>query len=312
MNSISYFKNFNMGRELEICGEFIYESAREMYALRNLYEHFNINKILYSGSVGIERLQKILLSMFLFNSEEDIKNAPDCFREHNHLALNDRIKKTVPTLDIKRNHIRLLELFQDYYNNHRYGEFRLAYSSNDLIRTFLAFFSKVNGREYQIYAILSPGELLSLKKQYINYIGEIGHIYFELIQKRATELGIFTTELSYTSNAYKVFVTLEDEKLIDVIHLESMAIKELIVYLSKKGLNSNIGMIMRSIKPINLDSAMINDYLVDITRLRASADLTDVVYSHYSDYESAKEKYERLNLVDLIGDPNVLLDDDPD
>ena len=37
MNSISYFKNFNMGKELEICGEFIYESAREMYALRNLY-----------------------------------------------------------------------------------------------------------------------------------------------------------------------------------------------------------------------------------------------------------------------------------
>lgn len=312
MNSISYFKNFNMGKELEICGEFIYESAREMYALRNLYEHFNINKILYSGSVRIERLQKILLSMFLFDSEDDIKNAPKCFREHNHIALNDKIKQTVPSLTLKKNHVHLLELFQDYYNNHRYGEFRPNYSSDDLLRTFFTFFSRISKTEYELYAILAPRELVTLKKQYINLIGEISHIYFNLIQKRATELGIFTTELSYTSNAYKVFVTLEDEKLIDMIQFESLSIKELIVYLSKEGMNANIGMITRSITPIDFDPAMINEYLVDITRLRASTDLTDMVYSHYSDYESNKEKYERLNLVDLIGDPDVLLADDQD
>ena len=67
MGEVNYFKNFNMGREIEIAGEFIYESMREMYSLKSFSEHFKINKILYNGAVGIERLQKILLCMFLIN-----------------------------------------------------------------------------------------------------------------------------------------------------------------------------------------------------------------------------------------------------
>ena len=56
MSLIEYYKNFNMGRELETAGEFIYESMREMYTLKSFYNHYQINKILYSGAIGIERL----------------------------------------------------------------------------------------------------------------------------------------------------------------------------------------------------------------------------------------------------------------
>lgn len=45
MGEVNYFKNFNMGREIEIAGEFIYESMREMYSLKSFSEHFKINKI---------------------------------------------------------------------------------------------------------------------------------------------------------------------------------------------------------------------------------------------------------------------------
>ena len=54
MDKLTYFKNFNMGRELKICGDFLYESMRAMYSFRSFHEHFAINKILYFGSVGIE------------------------------------------------------------------------------------------------------------------------------------------------------------------------------------------------------------------------------------------------------------------
>lgn len=66
MNSISYFKNFNMGRELEICGEFIYESAREMYALRNLYEHFNIFYIFIILTIDLVYAKKLRFTNLSF------------------------------------------------------------------------------------------------------------------------------------------------------------------------------------------------------------------------------------------------------
>jgi hypothetical protein len=53
------FKSLNMGRELEIAGEFIYDSAKEAMSIRGLNNTYEINIILYTGAVGIERLQKI-------------------------------------------------------------------------------------------------------------------------------------------------------------------------------------------------------------------------------------------------------------
>ncbi len=54
------FKSINMGRELEIAGEFIYDSARKMMAITGLHNQYEINSILYTGAVGIERLQKYI------------------------------------------------------------------------------------------------------------------------------------------------------------------------------------------------------------------------------------------------------------
>lgn len=52
------FKSLNMGRELEIAGEFIYDSAKKAMSINGLNDTYEINIILYTGAVGIERLQK--------------------------------------------------------------------------------------------------------------------------------------------------------------------------------------------------------------------------------------------------------------
>jgi len=119
MGEVNYFKNFNMGREIEIAGEFIYESMREMYSLKSFSEHFKINKILYNGAVGIERLQKILLCMFLINQTKDFDDLPKSLKAHKHIALHELIKKSVPDYKLKSNKIKLLEVFQDYSNQRR-------------------------------------------------------------------------------------------------------------------------------------------------------------------------------------------------
>ena len=100
--AVNYFKNFNMGREIEIAGEFIYESMREMYSLKSFDEHIRVNKVLYNASVGTERLQKILLFMFLVNQTSDFDHLPKSLKEHKHLALHELIKNQFRDINLTK------------------------------------------------------------------------------------------------------------------------------------------------------------------------------------------------------------------
>ena len=86
------FKSINMGRELEISGEFIYESAKKTMSITGLNNQYEINIILYTGAVGIERLQKIYLCLVLQNPT-DKESVPKCLIEHNHHELEKEIRE---------------------------------------------------------------------------------------------------------------------------------------------------------------------------------------------------------------------------
>ena len=86
------FKSINMGRELEISGEFIYESAKKTMSITGLNNQYEINIILYTGAVGIERLQKIYLCLVQQNPN-DKYSVPKCLMGHNHLELEKEIEK---------------------------------------------------------------------------------------------------------------------------------------------------------------------------------------------------------------------------
>ena len=307
MDKLTYFKNFNMGRELEICGDFLYESMRAMYSFRSFHEHFTINKILYFGSVGIERLQKIILCLYNFNTEESFDSAPKYMHEHNHSTLHDQIKKSVSDLIIKKELLCTFQLFQEYYNNHRYGEFELNYSSDQLVSLFANYLSNITGKKFDAKEPINPCDFELMKKLYINHLGKIATEYFKIIKNKSNELNIYTTELYSDSNAYKVFYCLE-EKMYENIRFESIAFKELIVYLSKIGSKANIKKISRSLKKIHFDPAMINDYLTELSVFKSSSMLTDEVYEFYNQLETEKKRKDRKELVDLIGNPFVVLD----
>ena len=132
---------------------------------------------------------------------------------------------------------------------------------------------------------------------YIDYLGEISYNYYKLIEEKATKLGIYTTELSYPSNAIKLFYSQNTDEIYESIRLESIAVKELIVFLSTTKSHSGIKKIIAKIKPLKLDINMANDYLEDITCFRASDDLTDMVCELYNDIEDGKEKWEEKNLL---------------
>ena len=57
--------------------------------LNNTYE---INFILYTGAVGIERLQKIYLCL-VAQDPTDISSMPKCLKQHNHIELQREVNK---------------------------------------------------------------------------------------------------------------------------------------------------------------------------------------------------------------------------
>ena len=68
------YKNFNMGTELDISGEFIFDGINVLNQMKSINDHASLFSFLYHTAVGIERLQKIIIALFeavdLDNHEE--------------------------------------------------------------------------------------------------------------------------------------------------------------------------------------------------------------------------------------------------
>ena len=176
------FKSINMGRELEISGEFIYESAKKTMSITGLNNQYEINIILYTGAVGIERLQKIYLCLVLQNPT-DKESVPKCLIGHNHLELEKEIEKYT-TEQLSKNGRSLLGVFSNYYNNYRYANYIPGKNSSELRKLFISFLKKQNGK----FNFDEPCALIQFevfKRFYINELGKLASYYFELIEDKA-------------------------------------------------------------------------------------------------------------------------------
>lgn len=182
IDNIWIFKNFSMGHELDIAGEFIYESAKRMMGIQSFHNEFEINSILYNGAVGIERLQKILLCLYCIEKEDDLSHPIKCLLEHNHNDLQSKIQDYI-NCGFNGNHNCLLDVFRDYYNDYRYGNYMINRKS-DIINLLERVFKRKNKK-------LNADELLCLYdieeyiQFFINLLGQIARTYYNLISARA-------------------------------------------------------------------------------------------------------------------------------
>ena len=67
MDDSWFYKNFNMVKELDIAGEFIYNGITELNGMDVIRDNASTFFTLYTISVGIERLQKIILVLWKFD-----------------------------------------------------------------------------------------------------------------------------------------------------------------------------------------------------------------------------------------------------
>ena len=305
MTKIEYFKNFNMGKELQNAGEFVFESASKMYGLVSFYDDHIINLILYNGSVGIERLQKILICLYI-DTFDDLKIKQDSqLLKHNHGELQRKLveKKIIQKLSKCDN--SLLELFGTYYNKYRYKEYSITddNSINDLFCNYLNKYCEEKCGENIRLTICQKDKI---KKFYINTIGKLAKQYFDLIEKKARDLNLYTYEILPESNAATVYWIQND--LYDEFDFNSRSIKELLLFLVKSNNIGGIKKLMNELNPLDIDSAMINEYLYDLVSNRQMLSLKESISELYNNIDNAELK-NRVKIIDLIGDPDCYLND---
>ena len=119
MQPTQYWKNFNLGGELNIAGSFLYNSIFHLSGMRNFHRDFECFEVLYNASVGIERLQKISIILLDHNDSVDQEEFENNLITHDHVKLIQRIKNLLE-LKLAPDHNNLLTLLKDFYKINRY------------------------------------------------------------------------------------------------------------------------------------------------------------------------------------------------
>ena len=293
INEIWDFKSINMAHELGIAGEFIYDSARKAMALRNLYNDYELNSILYNGAVGIERLQKIYLCLSIPNPM-DKSTVPECLKKHNHNELEKHVKEYSGKC-ISANGRSLLGLFS-------------GYNSKILKSLFIGFLKKQNGK-FDFVELCTAVQFEPFKRYYINELGKTANYYYSLIDEKAREIGTYTYELDSYSNASRVFWSTQRRSLYKQLILEQEAVKELLIHLYKDHGDSGVLKLFNEMHSLEFDDALINDYLADLCEGNVNDSLIDWIDDLHEEIEDNDERKERHELLSLIGNVSVLFDD---
>lgn len=307
MDKIWNYKNFNMVNELDIAGEFIYDGIQVLNQMKSISSGASIFSFLYHVSVGIERLQKIIIVLFEDITLENYKDFEESLISHSHGYLHERISKKV-NLDLNSRENEFLTLLCAFYNHSRYNRFNLNASINhekELLEQYILKY--VN--EKSISRSISSCDILvnnKIKDLFGKVVGRISSKYYKVLRDVADEKGTYTYELRSDSKAEKIFLSnAEKESLIDLKITETIAFKELLVFMSNTKARNPFLRFFKKIPPLKFDLALVNEYLMEVSKGEMPQGLIDEVECIYEENAYGRERIEQIN---LIGDCYVMFE----
>lgn len=302
------YKNFNMVTELDIAGEFIYDGIHTLNQMKAVNEEASLFSFLYHTAVGIERLQKIIIVLFEVVKPEQQEEFEKSLITHSHTSLHERIKK-LTKIDFNARENRFLHMLTSFYNSARYDRFNLNSQfakEQQLFSDYLVEHVGADKIEYDIFytkvILLTP----QIKEILGRIIGTISKKYYELVRKGCEQAGTFTYELRTDSKAEKVFrSTYKKNSLQEQKVTEKLALKELLVCFRKSKEKSPLMYYIDSIEPLEMDLALFNEYISEISDGIIPQGLVDEVEELYKEKNYYRQRRES---VDAIGNPNVDFD----
>lgn len=296
-----------MGTELDIAGEFIYDGIHILNQLHNIDEPVKVFSFLYHTSVGLERLQKIILVLFEDEITEDIEGFEKSLITHSHIELSKRIKDETDVKMNKREN-EFLTLIADFYKSARYNRFNISGEEKNEIELIQDYILKYIHEEKIERHFITNGINITgdIKTLFGRVIGNITKKYYELVREGCKLNNTYTYELRVDSKAEKIlYSNTKKNSLYDQKLNESIVLKEYLVYLRNTTDNSSFLRFMNDITPLELENAFVNDYIDSLCKGDVSQVLIDEV-EHL--YQENSYSIDRLNMIDLIGKSNILWD----
>jgi hypothetical protein len=292
-NPIKFWKNFRLGTELHISGSLIYNALYSFDQIEYFRHEHEVFEFLYNLSIGLERLEKIVVILTEHDEEIDQEEFERTLITHNHLELLNRIKKR-HTINLGKQHIKLLQFIGDFYRSTRYSRYNLnsVYTKNQDLHGFVNFLKE----ELQVTEEEGMNPMVAngprVRKFIGKLVGKISTELYDLIHKETARLNIYTHEILTYSKSYKIFLakefTFEKER-----HLQ----REILVLLQSGQLDDGMTRFIKSIDPLPLENYSSAEYIRFLMDIRNNSDIVDEMESILEDEPMTKERLEQVSLI---------------
>ena len=298
-------KNFDLNKELATASAFLSDGLAKIDRIKSLSDTANVFMALYCISVGIERLEKVILIL----THEDLGNGYKKFeksiKKHYHAAFMDLIYGKLPSFRLHEDEYAFLTLLSDFYGASRYDRMNMT-SEHDMETMLLVQYLE----EFCPKGITrgtSGGFVINCEA--ISYLHDttrsVASLLYRQIEHSSASNGTFTYEVDWTSDSSGVLAPdtyLDKENTVRMSN--GIAFKELLIYLRNTKDRNAFLRFMDSFNPLLLDPGLVNDYISDAVSGSFSA-LFDEVSQCYADLEDGKE---RAEMISCIGNPHCLFD----
>ena len=307
MDKIWNYKNFNMVNELDIAGEFIYDGIQTLNQMDVISDGASIFSFLYHVAVGIERLQKILIVLFEDITFDNYEKFEKSIKIHRHNKLHERISNAQKiTFDSRENDF--LDLLTTFYKESRYNRFNLNSpycQEKELIEKYITKYLDENDIKRSVFSseIIVNHEVREL---FGSVIGKISTEYYKALRDIAGKKCTYTYELRSDSKAQKVFFSSCVENSLQEMKItETIALKEFLVFLKNSKESTPFTRFLKTIQPLEMDIALINEYIMEISKGTIPQALVDEVEYLYEENGYGKDRIEQIS---LIGNPQVMFE----
>ncbi|EMX5214621.1 hypothetical protein INF40_02620 [Escherichia sp. DSM 109009] len=302
MKSHVFWQNFELGIELDIAGTFIYDGLNALHEMENFHYESEIFNLLYNISVGVERFLKVAIILIEFNEKTDIEGFEvfeGKLKTHNHSSLLARIKNSerINLSQVHHDFISLLNEFYDLYRYDRYDRYslntiqQLSKEKEALLSFLLKYEALDTNKRYLDQSIYSNTE--KTKKIVGKTISKIILQIYDIIKRAATRKGIYTDEVRYDSKVGYLLM----RKKFDFIDRDIMW-KEVLVFILNTDKNSKFYEHIKNISPLDLDIALLGDYLqVFNKRTRDNVVLDEIEHWYAEGNIPFKERIENLSVI---------------
>jgi len=296
-----YWKNFRLGTELSISGNFIYNGLYSFELMSHFYYEDEAFEFLYSISVGLERLQKICIVLLEHKDGTNQEEFEESLISHNLENLNIRIGKH-KKINFGKNHKKLLSLLTKFYKSSRYGMYQMksVYRPNQSKLQLIKFLEETLDIEISTEIQGCTPNDDRIKKYVGKTVGKFCEEYYKIVKEECSRLRIFTYEIPYDSKAFKIFMSkkydFREEKIVQ---------KEILKYLIQSELPENFKEYMQEHPPLQLEMHETNYYLNRLISFHKEYNIKGEIEELYSEIEDIKERFEHLK---PIGNSDISFD----